>query len=101
MKRCLSFENTPKSLECVFRICLLSEWLQFEFHHSNIHFLSMVLSRLTLSHSHACQVIVWVSWRAAGNGKEMRGMVFSNLTISICFGNSSWEGSLIGWFHKS
>ena len=62
MKRCLSFENTPKSLECVFPICLLSEWLQFEFHHSKIHFLSMVLSRLTLSHSHACQVIARVSW---------------------------------------
>ena len=58
----LSFENTPKSLECVFAICLLSEWLQFAFHHSKIHFPSMVLSRLTLSHSHACQVIARVSW---------------------------------------
>ena len=31
----------------------------------------------------------------------MRGVVFSNLTISICFGNNSWEESLIGWLDKS
>ena len=39
MKRCLSFENIPKSLECSFPVFLLSKWLRFEFCRSEIHFL--------------------------------------------------------------
>lgn len=58
----LVFWKHPKSLKCCFPIFLLSKWLQFEFCHSKIHFLSVVLPILTLSHSRACQVIVWVSW---------------------------------------
>lgn len=55
-------ENLPKSLECCFPVFLLSKWLQLEFCRSEMHFLSVVLSSLTSSRSHAFQVLAWVSW---------------------------------------
>lgn len=92
MKRCLSFENTPKSLECVFAICLLSEWLQFAFHHSKIHFLSMVLSRLTLSHSHACQVIVRVSWEQQEVERKWEAWCFPISRSAFALGTTVGKG---------
>lgn len=61
MKGRLSFENIPKSLEGFYPVSLLSEWLLFGFCRSKIHFLSVGLSRFTLSHSQACQAGAWVS----------------------------------------
>lgn len=98
MKRRLSFENIPKSLECFFPIFLLSKWLQVEFCHSKIHFLSVVLSRFTLSHSHACQVLAWVSWEQQEEERKWEAQCFIITQSALRFGNNGSEGSiLMGW----
>lgn len=67
-------------------------WTGNEFHHSNIHFLSMVLSRLTLSHSHACQVIVWVSWEQPEMERKWEAWCFPISQSAFALGTAVGKG---------